>query len=307
MYPLGTGRPASGVRGGARRDGHLHLLIRTPRHDRAARGCGDGVARSCLAAALLWTGCALAERDPRADRNVSAQTAPVVPRVDSRATPEDELARLRHERAQLEILLRLASSNGFYLLLDVERRRLALMHGAALLREFPLTDLRVGWPRRFLREPDALAELLHRVWEGARLEPPRPVERIEIVPPETPVDSLVPYVPPPPEEAIPAPPRFRVRYEGGELEILAEGTTPEPLPVRWWRALRNALSDVQATLRGDRPRIRLRAVLPATEAGALYRSLPEGTPLYVLHPGPQAAAPAPDGPSGPAPPPYSSK
>ena len=122
-------------------------------------------------------------------------------------------------------------------------------------------------------------------------------------PRETPVDSLVPYVPPPPEEAIPTPPRFRVRYQGGEPEILAEGTPPEPLPIRWWRALRDALSDARATLRGDRPRIRLRAVLPATAAGALYRSIPEGTPLYVLHPGPQAAAPAPDGPSGEAPPP----
>lgn len=187
-----------------------------------------------------------------------------------------ERRRLERENDALRARLELASSDKPYLLLDLGAQRLRLMDGGAVLRDYVVKRAEIGTPTlAFL--PRAAEPWRDVVSEGAKLDPPRHYGRALMLPGASPDDPAEVPVPPPPEEACPAPPRYLIRYAGGFTVEVTQETGPGPGP---WRALREKVSAVvDATVGDGEPRLRL--VLDAEDAGALYRSFPLDSALIV--------------------------
>lgn len=187
---------------------------------------------------------------------------------------EARVRALGHQRA-------LAEEDARYLLLDPEAGTLTLFHGAVELRAWPVSGVEAG-ARRLLPADQGWQG---RRWDGARMEPPVERDRRVIVsdqvePPD--LTGAVEWIPPLPHEAIPTPPRFVVHYQGGlGLEVLAAATDSA-------RAEAGPLTRLEHRLRRFLPRnldrYRIRVVIPADEAGALYRALPDSTSLVAIIP-----------------------
>lgn len=199
-----------------------------------------------------------------------------------KAAPTDPAALLEARLRALQEQMALIEEDARYLVLDPEAGTLTLFHGAAVLRAWPVSGMEAG-ARHLLPEGEGWRA---RRWDGARMEPPVERDRRVIVsdsaaPPD--LTGAVEWIPPLPEEAIPTPPRFVVHYHGGlGLEVLAAATDSA-------RAEAGLLTRVEHRLRrllpGNWDRYRIRVVIPAGEAGALYRSLPEGTSFVAIIPG----------------------
>lgn len=199
--------------------------------------------------------------------------------------------RLTHQRDALQAELELAGGKAPYLLLDRAGSRLILKLGAATLREYPVLSQGARTPRIAFFPVGSVADPRGRVWTGGRLDPaPQRVQR-EIVPPtEAPagaaeavekagdtgdkdaeVPEEEPAMPPLPEELVPAPDQYAIRF--GEDFAIEVRTTPRPRG--------GSLSDLTEVLSGDAT-AGLSVVMPEVEAGALYRSLGEDISLIVL-------------------------
>lgn len=197
-------------------------------------------------------------------------------------TPDRDPAVVLSVRASaLATQIELAKRDHRYLVLDPEAGTLTLFHGAAPLRSWPVHSIEAGALRPMM-EQDGWR---NRRWDGARMEPAVDMERRVIVsdqvePPDP--AGAVDWVPPTPEEAVPAPRRFVVHYDGGlGLEVVASGVdstgTGPSLPRRIQHRLVRVLP-----ANWDRYRIRVR--MDPREAGALYRALPDSTSLLALLP-----------------------
>lgn len=185
-------------------------------------------------------------------------------------------------RAQaLQTQAELVKEDARYLLLDPSGATLTLFHGAARLRSWPVLEVEVG-ARRVVREEEGWHT---RRWDGARMEPTVVRDRRVIVSDSVEAPDLtgaVEWIPPLPEEAIPTPPRFVVHYAGGfGLEVLAVRTDSigpaTPVTSRMAHRLRRLLP-------GNWDRYRIRVSMPAAEAGALYRSLPDSSSFLAVLP-----------------------
>jgi hypothetical protein len=199
--------------------------------------------------------------------------------------PPTDAAELSAAVAGLERRLELASSEAFYLVLDAEALELRLMFGGALLHRFPVTAVDEGRPRA------AFVDLGHdtawqtAVWRHGTLVPPRNVDEWEIQPPDLAAGEEPELViPPTAEEAIPVPPRYRVRFADDlALEVRR---VAEPGELGWWARLGAGWSvrwaDVRSALRrADRDAVRVRVTLEKAPAESLYRSLPPDVSLLV--------------------------
>jgi hypothetical protein len=157
--------------------------------------------------------------------------------------------------------------------------------GAATLREYPVLAQGARTPRVAFFAVGSVADPRGRAWTGGRLDPaPQRVLR-EIVPPDTPPADAAeaagdkdaeaveeePEMPPLPEELVPAPDQYTIRF--GEEFSLEVRTTPRPRG--------GSFSDLTEVLGGDAT-AGLSVVMPEVEAGALYRSLGEEISLIVL-------------------------
>lgn len=197
------------------------------------------------------------------------------------AASRDPAAALAARAAALNHQMDLVTDDARYLLLDAERGTLTLFHGAAVLRTWPVERVEAG-ARRFRSTDPGWRE---KRWEAARMEPPVRRDRRLIVsdaaePPDP--SGAVDWIPPTPEEAIPAPNRFVVHYaDRMGLEVLTEES--EEAPVRPG-PLARAKHRVLRLLPGNWDTYRVRVWLPAAEAGALYRSLPDSTAFLAILP-----------------------
>jgi hypothetical protein len=208
------------------------------------------------------------------------------PQLWAQKSQQAEAERLRQEVQRLENLVALASSGWFYYLFVPKDSVLRLMLRGAILREYPVLDASLGRRKVLFVGGGGADAWSESVWERGRLRPARDLDRIEIVPPEDTLaaDTMPVAIPPTPEEAIPAPGRFRIRYkEHRALEIVARDTAAHPgLLARaggsLWAGLRGALAALWPW--GDN--VRLRLVLPSDQAGSLYRSVPDSTRFYVV-------------------------
>lgn len=176
-----------------------------------------------------------------------------------------------------------AGTDSFFLVLDPASGTLQLVLGGVIMRNFPVSDIEVATPRRWGAAARLPKDWHERVWTGARIDPPHPGARMEIVGPEVGTASGEVLVPPTPEEAIPVPALYRVRFAeglalevtGGQAEQKGE-LPPSELPMglgEKWRMLRQGAPDL----------VRVRIRLQPEHYAEMYRSLPPGTDFVVLH------------------------
>jgi hypothetical protein len=197
----------------------------------------------------------------------SAAPAEPAPAVEPAALDR----RLTLDRAELE----LSRAERFYFVLDAGRSRLRLMYAGAALRDYSLLGAELGRPCSWTGCSGPVEDWDLRTWTGSDLDPAREIERRVVVAPPvgaTPAEEVA--IPPLPEELLPAPARYRVRFDGGlALEIVAGASTP---------GLLERLREKAETLGlGPHDALRIRVRMPAEEAGALYRSFPEDAALLV--------------------------
>ena len=174
------------------------------------------------------------------------------------------------------------AETGPRLVLHLGESRLRMVHGGALLREYEVAAVEEGRPAT-LFVPRRLARPAHgQAWALDRVEPVPRFNRPIVIPAAPGSHLATVEIPPPPEEAIPVPGRFLLRFDDGlTVEIVADGPTTEPFWSSWFRAARWRLRDVGQAL-SPRPENRIRLVMPLEEAGALYRSLPPSIELFVV-------------------------
>lgn len=176
-----------------------------------------------------------------------------------------------------------AGTDSFFLVLDPAAKKLQLVLGGVVMRTFEVADLQVATPRRWGGAAPLPKDWHERVWTGAKLDPPHPGARTEIVGPEVGTATGEALVPPTPEEAIPVPSLYRIRFaEGLALEMtggVAEQKgelPPNELPAGFgekWRMLRQGAPDL----------LRVRIQLKQEDYAEMYRSLPPGTDFVVVH------------------------
>ena len=176
-----------------------------------------------------------------------------------------------------------AGTDSFFLVLDPKAGKLELVLGGVVMRSFEVAEVQVATPRRLGRAARLPDDWHERVWTGATLDPPHPGARTEIVGPEIGAAETEVLVPPTPEEAIPVPDLFRLRFvEGLAIEItggIAEQKgelPPAELP-------RGFKEKIRMLREGAPDPLRLRIRLKPEAASELYRSLPPGTDFVVLH------------------------
>jgi hypothetical protein len=206
-----------------------------------------------------------------------------------------ETARLRKQVARLRAERDLASGKGFYLRLDADRHRLALMLQGVALDDYPTDALEWGVPQVLFVDRKPAADWDAAAFSKGSLEPERARDRIEIVAPpplasssasgETPEPSPPP-VPKSAEESYSVPSPYRIAFaEGLSLEVRARGRGGRNRSVfrRFVDALGLRLSDLGTALGfGAAERVRLRVTLEAEDAASLYRSLPPDVGLVVV-------------------------
>jgi len=199
------------------------------------------------------------------------------PDADARARLGQENERLRH---QVDL-----GAEPAHLVLDLAGRRLRLMSGGAVLRDYPIVSAEIGVPTRlFVSTADSNGDWREPIRTGAALEPHKKIGRIEMVPSASPDEPAEVPVPGEPEEALPAPDRYVLRYDDG-FTIEVRSATASERPRGFWASLFSSvsgrLSDA-VEIAGGASAPRLRVVLSAQDAGALYRSFPLDSKLIVL-------------------------
>jgi hypothetical protein len=192
-------------------------------------------------------------------------------------------------------LARSGEPEAVVLVLDLESQALRFDHGSLVLRSYAVADVAAGSLR--LGSDAARPALEPTVWIGGRLDPaPVRVRRVTRSDSAEPPDlaGAVDYIPPTPEEAVPAPPRYVIHFAGGEgLEVVAAEGTGEPVKRR--EAVRRAIARLRWKVPWNADRYRMRVVLPAADAGSLYRALPEVVTLVIAGAAPPATSEASGG------------
>lgn len=218
-----------------------------------------------------------------------------IPGASSNGDPgATELDRARWETEVLRMEAELASVARPYLVLDLSRSVLTLKFQAVTLREYPLLGSLVR-ARHGAPSWGSPGARLDSIWAGGSLAPrvhrKREVIYSDSVTPPDP-SGTVESIPPTPEEAVPSPPSFKIRFSGGLSVAVfpvsldptgkgAAGSEEQPFrlhPIHWLR--------LKPWLR-DLARIDLK--MSEAEAGSLYRAFSDGTPLLVLRPAPGSA------------------
>jgi hypothetical protein len=211
----------------------------------------------------------------------------VYPRHDGDAPRGARAAALRARSAVLRERLAMAASDSLLLILDPDRATLALARGGATLREWPVAGVSAGRRRLGFGRGGDRSDWRTRVWSTARVDPPLSRDRRVIVSDDvTPPDltGAVDWIPPTPDEAVPTPPRFLVHYADGlGVEVVALGPEGSHRPRGLLRRLVLAAREM---LPVSWDRYRVRVLMPAAAAGALYRSFPAGAAFVAVLPEP---------------------
>ena len=201
-----------------------------------------------------------------------------------------ELDRVRRETRNLRLETELASGVGPYLLLDLQEKALTLKLQGVILREFPVLDASARI-RHSAGRGGSRGLPVDSIWGGGNLLPEvrrkREVIYSDSVTPPDP-SGAVATIPPTPEEAVPTPPTFRIRFlEGRSVAVTAAPT--EMSGEQGHDGRPSAWSGVAHWVRRKpwhRDLFRLDITMAEAEAGALYRALSPGIPMLVVGPGP---------------------
>lgn len=203
-------------------------------------------------------------------------------------------------QAALQVQRDLAASEQFLLVLDQAKPVLSLSLGSVPLQHYAVLAVQKPLRRAFFKRLADAADPAGIAWRGGVQDPPRVRDRKELAyqqaadesaDPADPVaegDEAVPppqpeapRIPPTPEEAVPAPASWVLRYEGGP-EVWFQGvddggvpTLPQALEAGRMALLRDAWN-------GRVPPARMRILMPMADAQALYRSLPPDVVLLIV-------------------------
>lgn len=225
--------------------------------------------------------------------SAAAGTAAAKTAREASADLPERAEQLARESERLRRELELSESPGPVLALDPARSRLYMKFQGVLLREFPVISVEVGRPRIFFLPEPSDETWRWRIWEDGVCVP-EPKVRAQ-------ADSLIPLLP---EERVPAPRTFRVRFAEGrvlevhsveldDVEAAALGDTVEDIEVDGTAAgnfespgMMARISDfgsglLEAVRPVRRESLRLRITLSNEDAGALYRALPPSVRLLI--------------------------
>jgi len=216
---------------------------------------------------------------------VSGATVCHLPSAASARDPQASNAVSRAREEALRHRLALAKENRLYFVLDPDIGSLTLFHEATPLRVWHVVDAQAGARRLFAGRAESQGHWRAVVWERPRLEPPVRRERRLIVSDQvnTPDPAgAVDWIPPTPEEEVPAPERYIVHFAGGSgLEVVA--IRADTLSAR-----SSLIQGLVRSFRGFAPanwdRYRIRIVLSAEEAGMLYRTFPPEAAFVAIIP-----------------------
>lgn len=192
---------------------------------------------------------------------------------------------LRARSAAVRNKLDLARDAVHFLVLEPEAGTLTLYDGSILLRSYPVLEVATGERRLGLGRGAAREDWRTARWEGSRLEPPihrehRTLVSDSIEPPDP--TGAVDWIPPTPDEAVPTPHRFVIHFSGGlGVEVVASSADTTSTRSGPWARIGHRARQL---LPRNWDRYRIRVVMPAAEAGALYRSLPDSTALVAVIP-----------------------
>lgn len=202
-------------------------------------------------------------------------------RAQEAGLPAPVEERLTIERA------RLIAANKFYLEISLSRSELRLCHSGVALATYHMTDLSVGRPRVLFVQRGIHGAWIGAIWMNGQLDPERVFQRVKIVPGDAstiPTPDTPGVIPPKIEDLIAVPPKYEIRFEGGEVlsvEMVGE-VTGAKLPVspfqdRWHRFLQGlGLEPADA--------LRVKVTLSAEDGAALFRSFPEAPPELLVLP-----------------------
>lgn len=192
---------------------------------------------------------------------------------------------LRARSAAVRNKLDLARDGVHFLVLEPEAGTLTLYDGSILLRTYPILEVAIGERRLGVGRGAAREDWRTARWEGSRLEPPihrehRTLVSDSVEPPDP--TGAVDWIPPTPDEAVPTPHRFVIHFSGGlGMEVVASGTDTTSTQAGPWAQIGHRARQL---LPRNWDRYRIRVVMPTTEAGALYRSLPDSIALVAVIP-----------------------
>lgn len=165
--------------------------------------------------------------------------------------------------------LDLAKAGTDYLVLDIPKRTIKLVHGAATLREFSLTDIGVARLRQTPLDPATPIVAL----TGLML-PERVMERKAVFIHDGTGEQEV-LIPPTPEELYPAPHRFELRYQDVlRVDIRDTPLGEESSIARLWNRL-------SIGLQSERPAVWVQLSLSPEDLGELYRVVDSETGIVV--------------------------
>lgn len=178
-----------------------------------------------------------------------------------------------------------AATDSFYLVLDPRAGTLKLVLGGVEMRSYAVCNIEVATPRRF-GSPEPLPENWHeRVYTNSVIDPPHPGARTEIVGPEVGTAEEKVLVPPTPEEAIPVPSLYRIRFDQGLALELTGGVAEQKGELPPAELPRGFREKVRQLREGYQDPLRLRLQLQPDAYAEIYRMLPPGTDFIILHGG----------------------
>jgi hypothetical protein len=182
---------------------------------------------------------------------------------------------------------RLALSNTFYLEISLGARELRICHSGIAIATYPLSSVKVGYPRLLLVPRHHLGNWVDDVWRNAHLDPAKVVQRVRIVPGDastTPTPDRPDVLPPTLSELTAVPQDYAIRCDDDRAVFLhLEGqipgaVLPEPANHPRWQDFLAALGF------GKSESIRVRATLSAEDGAAFFRSFPDGKPELLVLP-----------------------
>jgi hypothetical protein len=205
---------------------------------------------------------------------VSPVGAPSAVAQGGEGDPADATARA--QAAWLERRVQQAEGGEFYLVLDPSAETLALALGGVTLLELSTGDVTVETPRVLFRRAAPPPAWQDTAWLHGVLDPPLPV--VAVVPPPDGDTEAAAVAPAMPEELVPAPDVYDVRFEGGLALRVVTADDGAPRSAGWTAAARERWQ----VWRGTAPdAVRVQVRLTREDAGRLYRALPPDVALLM--------------------------
>jgi hypothetical protein len=182
---------------------------------------------------------------------------------------------------------RLALSGTFYIEISLGARELRICHSGVAIAAYPLTSVKVGYPRLLWVPRHHLGKWVDDVWRDAHLDPAKVVQRLRIVPGDTsttPTPEKPGVLPPTLSELTAVPQDYAIRCDDNRAVLLhLEGQIPgavldSPGDHPRWRDFLAAIGLKESES------IRVRATLSAEDGAAFFRSFPDGRPELLVLP-----------------------